>query len=138
MIAQMNLTATRAETCSAACADVWSQDGEVLVSPFGAIPRVGAGLAKLTSNPDLLMTDGAAMLISEPIALGADPADAKVEGWMPFRRTFDVVWAGRRHAMMGVTQIDRFGNTNISAIGDWHRPKVQLLGSRGVSSAISG
>ena len=33
--------------------------------------------------------------------------------------------------MMGATQIDRHGNQNISAIGDFARPKRQLLGSRG-------
>jgi acyl CoA:acetate/3-ketoacid CoA transferase beta subunit len=33
--------------------------------------------------------------------------------------------------MMGAAQIDRHGNQNISCIGDWHRPKAQLLGVRG-------
>ena len=32
---------------------------------------------------------------------------------------------------MGGTQIDRYGNQNIAAIGDYARPKVQLLGYRG-------
>ena len=42
-----------------------------------------------------------------------------------------MVAAGRRHVMMGAAQIDRFGNQNISCIGDWDRPKAQLLGVRG-------
>ena len=54
-----------------------------------------------------------------------------VEGWIPFRRVFDVVAYGKRHVMMGATQIDRHGNQNISAIGDFAQPKRQLLGSRG-------
>jgi acyl CoA:acetate/3-ketoacid CoA transferase beta subunit len=33
--------------------------------------------------------------------------------------------------MMGPSQIDRFGNMNISAIGDFARPTRQLLGMRG-------
>jgi acyl CoA:acetate/3-ketoacid CoA transferase beta subunit len=33
--------------------------------------------------------------------------------------------------MMGASQIDRYGNSNISAIGDWAQPKSQLLGMRG-------
>jgi acyl CoA:acetate/3-ketoacid CoA transferase beta subunit len=33
--------------------------------------------------------------------------------------------------MMGGAQIDRHGNQNISVIGDWKRPKAQLLGVRG-------
>ena len=32
---------------------------------------------------------------------------------------------------MGATQVDRHGNQNISAIGDFAQPKRQLLGSRG-------
>ena len=33
--------------------------------------------------------------------------------------------------MMGATQVDKHGNQNISAIGDFARPERQLLGSRG-------
>jgi acyl CoA:acetate/3-ketoacid CoA transferase beta subunit len=50
---------------------------------------------------------------------------------MPYRTVFDTVWSGRRHVMMGATQIDRFGNQNISCIGDFQKPKAQLLGMRG-------
>ena len=50
---------------------------------------------------------------------------------MPYRAVFDVVWSGRRHVMMGATQIDRHGNQNIACIGEWARPKAQLLGVRG-------
>jgi len=32
---------------------------------------------------------------------------------------------------MGAAQIDRYGNQNISCIGDWARPRAQLLGVRG-------
>jgi acyl CoA:acetate/3-ketoacid CoA transferase beta subunit len=32
---------------------------------------------------------------------------------------------------MGATQIDRHGNQNLAAIGDYGRPRVQLLGFRG-------
>ncbi len=62
-----------------------------------------------------------------PLGAGADV----VEGWIPFRRVFDVVAWGKRHVMMGATQVDRQGNQNISAIGDFDQPKRQLLGSRG-------
>jgi acyl CoA:acetate/3-ketoacid CoA transferase beta subunit len=42
-----------------------------------------------------------------------------------------VVAYGKRHVMMGATQIDREGNQNISAIGAWAQPTRQLLGVRG-------
>ena len=114
--------ATRAEVCVAACADAWRGDGEIVCSPMGTIPRLGALLARATFEPDLLLSDGEAYLQT--------PA-GDTEGWLPFRSVFDVVASGRRHVMMGASQIDRFGNTNISAVGDWGSPKVQLLGSRG-------
>jgi acyl CoA:acetate/3-ketoacid CoA transferase beta subunit len=44
---------------------------------------------------------------------------------------FDVVWSGRRHVIMGGSQIDSLGNQNFAAIGDMKHPKVQLLGFRG-------
>ncbi len=44
---------------------------------------------------------------------------------------FDLLWQGKRHVMMGATQVDRFGNQNIACIGEWHQPRAQLLGFRG-------
>jgi acyl CoA:acetate/3-ketoacid CoA transferase beta subunit len=77
------------------------------------------------------MTDGFAMLIANDEATPA-PEARVIESWNPYRRMFDVVWSGRRHVMMGATQVDRFGNQNIAALGpDPHAPKVQLLGFRG-------
>ena len=113
---------SRAEICVAACADAWRGDGAILASPMGLIPSLGARLARLTFAPDLLLTDGEAYLLD---------ADQAVEGWLPYRAVFTMVAAGRRHVMMGASQLDRFGNQNISCIGDWARPKAQLLGVRG-------
>jgi glutaconate CoA-transferase subunit B len=50
---------------------------------------------------------------------------------MPYGRVFDSVWSGRRHAMVTPVQMDRWAQTNISALGDIAKPKVQLLGVRG-------
>ena len=127
-------TITRADVCAAAVADAFSEDGEIFGSPMGIMPMLGVRLCKLTSNPDLVISDGEALflggvppLFAQSSTNGADV----VEGWIPFRRVFDVVAYGKRHVMMGATQIDRHGNQNISAIGDFARPRRQLLGSRG-------
>jgi len=114
--------ATRAEYCVIACAEAWRDAGEILASPMGVIPSVGARLARLTFAPDLLLTDGEAMLVRP---------DGTPEGWLPYRQHLALVTGGRRHVMMGASQIDRYGNQNISCIGDWERPKRQLLGVRG-------
>ena len=123
---------TLAEICVVACAEAWRGDGEILASPIGTIPTIGARLAALTFEPDLVYGDGDAVQLGAPLPIGA-PADAEkvVEAWLPFGKMFDIVWSGRRHVMMGATQIDRFGNQNIACIGPWAKPKAQLLGVRG-------
>jgi acyl CoA:acetate/3-ketoacid CoA transferase beta subunit len=121
--------ATRAEYCVVACAEAWRDAGEILAGAMGTVPTIGARLAKLTFAPDLLLTDGEALLIGDVPAIGA-PAGV-VEGWLPYRQHLALVATGRRHVMMGASQIDRHGNQNISCIGDWAHPKRQLLGVRG-------
>ncbi len=113
---------SRADVCVVACAEAWRGDGAILASPMGLIPSLGARLARLTFAPDLLLTDGEAYLLD---------AEQTVEGWLPYRSVFTMVAAGRRHVMMGASQLDQFGNQNISCIGDWARPRAQLLGVRG-------
>ncbi len=122
---------TRAEYCAIACAEVFRGDGEVMASAFGTAPSLGARLARLTFAPDLVLTDGDAALVDGAPPLGPLPPSAVLESHMPYRRVFDVVWSGRRSLIMMASQIDRTGNQNISAIGDWARPRVQLVGVRG-------
>jgi acyl CoA:acetate/3-ketoacid CoA transferase beta subunit len=94
------------------------------------VPSLGARLARETFEPDLLLSDGEATFVAGPWALGA-PAPETTEAWVPYRAIFDLVWNGKRHVMMGASQIDRYGNQNISCIGPFEKPKSQLLGVRG-------
>jgi acyl CoA:acetate/3-ketoacid CoA transferase beta subunit len=112
----------RADVCCVAVAECFRGDGEIVANPIGTIPRIGGLLARLSFEPDLVMTDGEAMFST---------ADDVVEAWNPYRTMFDVVWSGRRHVMMGGSQIDPLGNHNFAAIGDMKKPKAQLLGFRG-------
>jgi acyl CoA:acetate/3-ketoacid CoA transferase beta subunit len=124
------MTATRAEVCAVACAEMFRGDGEIVAAAVsGMVPALGARLARLTFEPGLLTTDGNACLTAEPIPLGAPAGD--VEGWLPFRDHLWLVLNGRRHVVLGASQLDRYGNSNISCVGDWARPKAQLLGVRG-------
>jgi acyl CoA:acetate/3-ketoacid CoA transferase beta subunit len=112
----------RADVCSVAIAEVFRGDGEIVANPIGTIPRIGGLLARLSFEPDLVMTDGEAMF---------ENADGVIEAWNPYRSMFDVVWSGRRHVIMGGSQLDAHGNHNFAAIGDMKHPKAQLLGFRG-------
>jgi acyl CoA:acetate/3-ketoacid CoA transferase beta subunit len=116
------LDVTRAEVCVTAVAECFRGDGEIVANPIGTIPRIGGLLARLSFEPDLVMTDGEAMFTD---------VDGSIEAWNPYRTMFDVVWSGRRHVMMGGSQLDPHGNHNFAAIGDMQKPKAQLLGFRG-------
>src|SRR5207245_3507434 len=119
------------EVCVVAVAECFRGDGEILANPIGNVPMIGGRLARESFEPDLVMTDGEAMLVADPMAVGVDGAERVVEAWIPYRAMFDVVWSGRRHIMMGASQVDRYGNQNIAAIGDYAVPKAMLLGFRG-------
>ena len=126
----MSSHVTRAEVCVVAVAECFRGDGELLANPIGAIPMIGGRLARATFEPDLAMTDGEATLVANDRAV-VPPDERVIEYWNPYRSMFDWVWSGRRHVMMGALQVDRYGNQNLAAIGDYGRPTVQLLGYRG-------
>jgi acyl CoA:acetate/3-ketoacid CoA transferase beta subunit len=121
-------TITRAEYCAIACAEIFTGAGEIMASPMATLPLIGARLARLTTEPDLLITDGGALILADTPAVGST---GPIEGWMPFRKVFDVVASGRRHVVMGANQIDRHGNQNLSAFGSLQQPTRQMFGVRG-------
>lgn len=120
-----------ADVCVVAAAEAFRGDGEIFASGMGNVPILATRLARGSFEPDLLVSDAEAYFIANDLPLGAPPEDKVIEGWIPFRSVFDTLWGGRRHVMMGATQIDRWGNQNIANIGPWVRPKAQLLGMRG-------
>lgn len=125
---------TLAELCIFAASEAFRGNGEIVATGVGPVPRLGAGLAKLTHTPELMMTDGECYLVEQPVPLGPrNYDDRKKAGYLPFSRFFDsAVWTGRRHAMVTPTQIDRFGQINLSQLGGTHKqPKTQMLGVRG-------
>jgi acyl CoA:acetate/3-ketoacid CoA transferase beta subunit len=132
------VSAPFADVVAVACAEAFRGDGEIFASGMGVMPMLGARLARATFAPDLLVSDGEAFFVSGDLPVGMTLAqataaglDVAVEGWIPFRGVFDLLWGGRRHVMMGASQIDTFGNTNIANIGPHEQPTSQLLGVRG-------
>ena len=114
------ISVTRAEVCSVACAELFRDAGEIMVSPMATMVSIGARLARLTFSPDILLADTPAIGV-----VGA------IEGWMPFGRVFETLAWGRRHVVMGANQIDRYGNQNLSAFGPLQHPTRQMFGVRG-------
>src|SRR3954453_16832242 len=122
---------SRADYCTIGVAECFRGDGEIMANPIGTIPAIGGRLAREVFEPDLVMTDGEALLVANGIPLAVDDRAKMVEEWNPYRNMFDVVWAGRRHVMMGASQLDPYGNQNFAFIGYPSHPKWQLLGMRG-------
>lgn len=125
----------RADVCAVAIADCFAGDGESLCNPIGNLPLIGGRLAASTTEPHLAITDGYYTLLDNVPPVGLDEnerrAQRTIAHWNPYREMFGLLWHGRRHVMMGPVQIDRYGNANIAAIGDWARPRSQVLGFRG-------
>ncbi|EFV93501.1 MAG: CoA-transferase [Dietzia sp.] len=122
-------SATRAEYCAIACAEIFAGAGEIFASPMTPMATIGARLARMTTEPDLLITDGEYRFLAQTPPLGKV---IDFEGYIPFPRVFDVLQAGTRHVVMGANQIDRFGNQNLSAFGDdIQKPTRQMFGLRG-------
>ena len=62
----------RADVCCVAIAECFRGDGEIVANPIGTIPRIGGLLARMSFEPDLVMTDGEAMFTTAeewPLAL---------------------------------------------------------------------
>ncbi len=123
--------ATLDEICVVNLADAFVGDGEILCNPIGNLPVIAGRLARATTEPDLVYTDTVSVLPAGDYPVGVPEAEKVVESWVPYRTIFDIVWSGKRHVVMGASQIDRYGNQNLAAIGDWRKPKAQLLGLRG-------
>ena len=131
------------EICVVALAEAFRGDGELLCHPMGPLPVIAGRLARASFEADLVLTDTIAYAVLGTPPLGATvgaPGAAGealvVEGYMPFRTVFDQAWSGRRHVVMGASQMDRFGNQNFAAIGDYRKPKAQLLGLRGAPGNV--
>lgn len=122
------MAVSRAEVCAVACAELFRDAGEIMVSPMTTMVSIGARLARLTFAPDILLSDGEAQLLADTPAIGGAGA---IEGWMPFGRVFETLAWGRRHVVMGANQVDRYGNQNLSAFGPLQHPTRQMFGVRG-------
>ena len=124
---------TRAEICATAVADAFRGDGEILASAFGTVPdrRHAAREAHARARPDDDRRGLPSCARTCPRSRDPRAASRRSKAGCPFRSVFDLLWSGRRHVIMTASQIDRFGNHNFACIGDFTKPKAQLLGMRG-------
>ena len=113
-----------------AIAEAFRGDGERLCNPIGNLPLIGGRLAardvRAAPRDDRRLRR--ARWPTSPAGPRAARAErvarARSRRGTRTRRCSPLLWNGKRHVMMGATQIDRYGNQNIACIGDWDQPRV--------------
>jgi glutaconate CoA-transferase, subunit B len=111
--------------------------GEVIAVGATVCADIATRLAKALYAPEIVLMAGGSMAGYDcavtPKGLNDEwigrTSSVRGSDWI---ETFDLISAGKYAICMGPVQVDRTGACNISVLGDWHAPKVQLIGSRGI------
>lgn len=111
----------------------------VLHGVSSPLPILAMSVARKTHAPDMAYISGSEGVDPDMERIypsSFDPRlDAKSVAYFGLHEAFDLAQRGELNVMfLGAAQIDKFGNTNLSVIGDVARPKVQLPG--GAASAF--
>jgi len=112
------------------------RDGDVVFVGVGQ-PNLACNLAKRTHAPNLVMIYEAGVIGAEPARLPLSIGDPTlVSGSLSVVSMYDIFsnYLQRGNVdvgFMGGAQIDKYGNINATAIGDYSRPRVRLPGSGG-------
>lgn len=115
--------------------------GEVLVSSVTAFGSLAAHLAKRTHAPELAVLStpesGMDAVPLPTLSLGQFLTENQRAIPLTMEDIFDAIFTDRFRIWINPAQIDQHGCVNISVIGPWERPKVALVGSRGIPEDTS-
>ena len=110
--------------------------GEILAIGSTPLADIASKVAKLVHNDDLVILGGNSWACFDvdalPLAAGESGGRPTARGQFDWSLCFDLIAADKFRILVGPVQIDRSGASNISVVGDWAQPKVQLIGSRGL------
>lgn len=125
---------TLAELAITAASEIFRDETpEVFATLIGTLPKLAGYIARDTFLPGMMMSDGQYYLAAEPVPVGPrGDFEVKREGRIGYERVFTIISAGNRHAFVGPVQADQYGQMNLSCIGDYAKPKVTMLGVRGL------
>jgi len=114
------------------------QDREVVFHGFGSpCAQVAMHVARRTHAPNMLLIEGAMYAVNpDPPFIPPTSNDASLKRGaaysMRFEEFFDAACRGDVDRMfLSGGQIDRYGNTNVTAVGPLEKPKVKLGGGGG-------
>ncbi|UCE56461.1 MAG: hypothetical protein JSV31_13745 [Desulfobacterales bacterium] len=111
----------------------------VLHGVSSPLPILAMSVARKTHAPDMAYISGSEGVDPELDRIYPSSFDARLNrnavAYFGLHEAFDLAQRGELKIMfLGAAQVDRYGNTNLSVIGDVNRPKVQLPG--GAASAF--
>lgn len=112
-------------------------DGETVFHGVASpIPMVATLLARRLHAPNLVYLNITGSVNPTPVRLPESTVDPRLlqggVGNFSLAEAFDLAARGKLDtAFLSGVQIDRQGSINMSAIGDYHRPKVRLPGGAG-------
>lgn len=105
----------------------------VLQGLYSPMPMIACLLAKNFHAPNMVYFNTADTIDPEPDFVPFSTAGPKLEeravAYIPLSDVFDLAQRKKIDLIfLGAAQIDRYGNTNLSVIGDYKKPKVRLPG----------
>lgn len=115
--------------------------GEIMAIGSTPYADLATKVAKLVHDDDLVINGGgswAAWDADVTPGIGHDEHIARqvARGQYDWSLVFDVIAQDKFRIFVGPVQIDRSGAANISVVGDWNKPKVQLIGARGLPDDV--
>lgn len=101
------------------------------------IPLAAVGLAQLTHAPDFIIQSGSftnpkltEVPASKYFITDRGVIDWRAEAFVPVYHPFELFKRGKIDVgFVSGAQVDKYGNLNITVIGDYHKPKVRLIGT---------
>jgi len=131
------VTYTVEEQIACQVARSFGPEDDFVVSAVNNCTFVGLALAQELYAPRLafsLAAKGKSALLSSvryPFMLG-NPPERFIETFMEMEDIFELVARGKWCIVMQPVQIDQYGRTNLSLVGDVDKPSVVFVGSRGL------
>jgi glutaconate CoA-transferase subunit B len=110
------------------------KNGEIFLQGLSSpLPMLAGHIAKKFLAPDATYINVADSIDPETEKLPASTADTPLTrrpvAFCNLFDAFDIAQQGKLGMIfLGAAQIDKFGNTNLSVIGDYYKPKVRLPG----------
>ena len=132
---------TPAEMMTVAAARALS-DGDVCFAGVGP-PSEACNLARLTHAPEITLIYESGAIRSRPSVLPLSVGDGELSrtalSTIPVAEMFRYWLQGGKIpiGVLAAAQVDRFGNVNTTAVGDYRRPKVRLPGGGGAPEIAS-